>query len=273
MKPRVFGWLAASLLCADGALAQTYVVGVEQQAFQPHYWQDEQGEYRGFAREVLDLFAREAGIELRYQALPVSQLTRHLLNGSVDFKYPDSPLWGQDLKQGSSIAYSQALVGYVDGVLVAPQKLGQGAERLRRLALVEGWTPGDYQARITAGQTRPVRAADLRQMLRLALRDEADGAYYNVVVATYYLDNIRTRPGALVFDPGLPHSRGDFHLSSTRQPQLLQRFDRFLAANAGAVAELKARYGVEAGLDSEYLGLEQWKVEFLKRQKDRRGQQ
>lgn len=269
MKPRVCGWLAASLLCANGALAQTYVVGVEQLAFQPHYWQDEAGEYRGFGRDVLDLFAREAGIELRYQALPVSQLTRHLLNGSVDFKYPDSPQWASEAKQGASVVYSQPVVDYVDGVLVPPSRLGKGIERLQRLALVDGWTPWDYQARIAAGQTQVVRGSGLNQMLRLAMRDEADGAYYNVVVATYYLDNIRARPGALVFDPALPHSRGSFHLSSVRQPQLLQRFDQFLAAHGAEVAALKARHGVEANLDSEYLGLEQWKVDYLKRQKEK----
>ncbi|WP_394558591.1 substrate-binding periplasmic protein [Aquipseudomonas alcaligenes] len=272
MKPRVFGWLAASLLCADGALAQTYVVGVEQQAFQPHYWQDEQGEYRGFAREVLDLFARDAGIELRYQTFPVSQLTQQLLDGNVDFKYPDSPRWAIGAKQGAGVAYSQPVVSYVDGVLVAPAKLGQGVEHLQRLALVEGWTPGDYQERIAAGKTQLVRAADLKQMLRLAMRDEAQGAYYNVVVATYYLDNIRTRPGALVFDPSLPHSRGSFHLSSVRQAQLLKRFDQFLQAKASEIAALKERHGVEAGLNSEYLGMEQWKVDFLKRQKEKRGE-
>ena len=269
MEPRVLGWLAAGLLCADGAWAQAYVVGVEQQSFQPHYWQDEKGEYRGFGREVLDLFAREEGIELRYQALPVSQLTRHLLNGSVDLKYPDSPQWAPDAKQGAAVVYSQPVVDYVDGVLVPPKQLGKEVTRLRRLALVDGWTPWDYQARIAAGQTQLVRGSDLNQMLRLAMRDEADGAYYNVVVATYYLDNIRARPGALVFDPALPHSRGSFHLSSVRQPQLLQRFDRFLAANGAAVAAIKERYGVEANLNSEYLGLEQWKVDYLKRQKEK----
>lgn len=269
MKLRIIGWLSAGLLYTQCTLAQTYVVGVEEQSFQPHYWQDEKGEYRGFAREVLDLFAREAGIELRYQAMPISQLTRHLLNGSVDLKYPDSPHWGLDVKQGSGIAYSQALVDYVDGVLVEPSRLGQGVEHMQRLALVDGWTPGGYQVRIAAGQTQLIRSEDLRQMLRLAMRDEADGAYYNVVVATYYLDNIRARPGALVFDPALPHSRGSFHLSSVRQPQLLQRFDQFLSAHAGAIAALKERYGVETNLDSEYLGMEQWKVDFLKRQKEK----
>lgn len=267
MMPRVFGWLAAGWLGSSSALAQSYVVGVEQQAFQPHYWQDEQGEYRGFARELLDMFAREAGIELRYQVLPVNQLTRHLLNGSIDFKYPDSPQWGQGIKQGAAVAYSRAVVSYVDGVLVTPSRLGPGAAGLQRLALVEGWSPGDYQARIDSGQIRQVSAAGLSQMLRLAMRGKADGAYYNVVVATYYLDNIRARPGALVFDPTLPHHRGSFHLATLSQQPVLKQFNLFLANQAAAIAQLKQRYGVEANLDSEYLGLEQWKVDFMERQK------
>lgn len=270
MKPWVFGWFTASLLCAEGVLARSYVVGVEQQAFQPHYWQDEQGEYRGFAREVLDLFARDAGIELHYQAFPVTQLTGEFLAGEVDLKYPDSPQWGVESKAGNHIRYSRPVVAYVDGVLVPPKRLGQGLDRLSRLALVEGWTPHSYQARIDGGQTRLVHSTNLGLMIRQALRHEADGAYYNLVVATFYLDSIRARPGALVFDPALPHSRGNFHVSSLRHPELIERFDRFLGEHAAKLAELKARHGVEANLDSEYLGLEQWRVEFLERQKDKR---
>jgi hypothetical protein len=108
---------------------------------------------------------------------------------------------------------------------------------------------------------------DLPGLIKLALKKEADGAYFNVVVATYYLDNIRARPGALVFDSKLPFTRGTFNLSSTRHPELIQRFDQFLAEQHEAIAALKEKYQVEANLDSEFMGMEQWKVDFLKRQK------
>ncbi|WP_342245895.1 substrate-binding periplasmic protein [Pseudomonas sp. OTU5201] len=269
MKPQVFGWLAAGLLSANGALAQTYVIGVEKQSFQPHYWISDQGEYQGFARDVLDLFAREAGLDIQYQALPVNQLTQHLLNGSIDFKYPDNAKWASELKGNKDIAYSLPVVQYVDGVLVAPKRQGKGIDQLARLAVVDGWTPWTYQDRIDGGQTQVVRSADLGQMIKQAMKQQADGAYYNVVVATYYLDNIRARPGALVFDPNLPHTRGTFNLSSLRYPELIARFDRFLTEHRQAVDALKARYQVESNLDSEYLGMEQWKIDFLKRQKDK----
>jgi hypothetical protein len=72
-----------------------------------------------------------------------------------------------------------------------------------------------------------------------------------------------------VFDPKLPHTRGTFNLSSLKYPELIARFDRFLAEHHQEVEALKARYQVEANLDSEYLGMEQWKVDFLKRQKEK----
>ncbi|MFC5695729.1 substrate-binding periplasmic protein [Pseudomonas sp. GCM10022186] len=269
MKPQVFGWLAASLLSVDTALAQTYVVGVEKQSFQPHYWVSDEGQYQGFARDLLDLFARNSGLDIQYLPLPVNQLTRHLLNSSVDFKYPDNPNWAPDLKGDKPIAYSAPVVEYVDGVLVAPKRQGSGVDQLGRLAVVDGWTPWAYEARIEAGQTEVVRSADLGQMIKQAMKQQADGAYYNVVVATYYLDNIRARPGALVFDPKLPHTRGTFNLSSLKHPELVARFDRFLAEHRQEVDALKARYQVEANLDSEFLGMEQWKIDFLKRQKEK----
>ncbi|MBG6290240.1 MULTISPECIES: substrate-binding periplasmic protein [Pseudomonas] len=270
MKLKAFCWALASILSpviSAPVVAQTYVVGVENLPFAPHYSTDAQGNYQGFARDVLDLFASSSGISLEYRPLPVDALLPALLSGEVDLKYPDNPDWAPEQKAGKNLRYSQPVTQYVDGVLVAPERLGQGIGALKRLALVEGWTPRGYEVPIQAGQISLAPSADLRQMVHTALKRQADGAYFNVVVATYYLDNIRAKPGALVFDPSLPHTRSAFHLSTVRQGDLIQRFDRFLVDHAKEVAALKAKYGVEASLDSEHLGVEQWKVDFLERQK------
>ena len=266
MKLKAFCCALASIL-SSSAMAQTYVVGVENLAFAPHYSTDAQGHYQGFARELLDLFASTSGITLEYRPLPVDALLPALLSGQVDLKYPDNPNWAPEQKAGKALRYSQPVTEYVDGVLVAPERLGQGVGTLKTLALVDGWTPRGYEQQVQAGQIAVAPGADLRQMIHTALKKQADGAYFNVVVATYYLDNIRAKPGALVFDPSLPHTRSAFHLSTLKQGELVERFDRFLVEHAQAVAALKARYGVEASLDSEHLGVEQWKVDFLERQK------
>lgn len=268
MKLKAFGWALASLF-STGSMAQTYVVGVENLSFPPHYSTDAQGRYQGFARDVLDLFAATNGITLEYRPMPVDALLPALLGGAVDFKYPDSPVWSAEQKAGRSLRYSQPVTQYVDGVLVAPERAGQGVGTLKRLALVEGWTPRGYESQIQSGQIAVTPSADLRQMIHGALKKDADGAYFNVVVATYYLDNLRARPGALVFDPDLPHTRGTYHLSTLKHAELVAQFDRFLAEHANEVAALKTKYAVEANLDSEYMGVEQWKVDYLERQKAR----
>ena len=121
------------------------MIGVEKLAFAPHYSIDAQGQYQGFARDLFDLFARKSGVELSYKVLPVEQLLPALLNGHVDLKYPDSDTWAQTQKAGKPLIYSQAVVDYVDGVLVAPQRLGQPLAVSLRIGAIESivhsWFP------------------------------------------------------------------------------------------------------------------------------------
>ncbi|MBA1278284.1 substrate-binding periplasmic protein [Stutzerimonas stutzeri] len=262
-------FLAVALLALSVPVAaeQTYVIGVEQAAFMPHYSGDAQGNYGGFARELLDSFAAYSGVRLTYKVLPADELLPALLNGRVDAKYPDNPNWSGPAKAGHRLHYSQAVVNYVDGVMVAPRRVGRGIDELRRLAVVDGWTPWGYEDRVAANQILLVSSESLPRMVRQALLKDSDGAYYNVVVAAHYLNNVRAKPGALVFDADLPHTRSTFNLSSLEHPELIEHLDRYLKIQQPAVAALKAKHQVEANLSSEYIGMEQWKIEFLQRQK------
>ncbi|MGE6792719.1 substrate-binding periplasmic protein [Pseudomonas guineae] len=255
------------VVCSSAVSAERYVIGVEKLAFAPHYSIDAQGQYQGFARDLFSLFGEKSGVELSYKVLPVEQLLPALLSAQVDFKYPDSETWAQVQKAGHTLTYSQDVVEYVDGVLVAPQRLGRPLEQLKRLAMVNGWTPWGYQQRIDAGLIELTYSDDLRQMIRQAMKRDTDGAYFNVAVATHYLDNIRARPGALIFDPKLPYNRGTFKLSSIKHADVIKRFDRFLIDYQGEIAALKSQYKVEANLDAERVGVEQWKLDFLERKK------
>ncbi len=270
MKLRLVCSLFSALLCTH-AEAQSYVVGVENLAFLPHYTTDQQGHYQGFARELFDLFATTSGVQLEYRPLPVAALLPALLQGEIDFKYPDNSAWALAQKLDKNLSYSQPVVNYVDGVLVRPQQLGRGLDQLKRLAVVNGWTPWGYQPRIAAQQMQLLQSNSLPQMIKQTLKKDADGAYFNVVVASYYLDNLRATPGALVFDPQLPYTLSTFNLSTLKHPELLQRFDRFLVEQQAEIAALKTKYQVEANLGSEFMGMEQWKVDFLKRQKAKAG--
>lgn len=256
------------------ATAQTYVVGVENADFMPHYGFDQWGRYSGFARELLDQFAEHADIKLEYKALPPEELASALAEGKVDFKYPDNPDWAHSNSSAAdAVNYSDPVVEYVDGVLVTPRRAGLAPDHLKRLALVEGWTPLGYQEQIESSKILAIRSDSLPEMVRQTLLKNSDGAYYNVVVALHYINNIRARPDVLVFDPNLPHTRSSFRLSTVKQTDLLGRFDEFLIEQQAAISALKDKHQVEAHIDSEYLGLEQWKIDFLRRQKTREAEE
>jgi len=258
--------LFASLL-SSAASAETYVVGVEKAQFLPYYTVDAQGQYSGYARELLDQFAASAGITFVYRPIATAGLLDELLSGGVDFKYPDNAAWGTPARLGKNIRYSSATVDYIDGVLVPPLQHGKGLEQLKRLAVVKGWTPQQYGAAIEAGQISQVDSDNLLTMIRSAVKKQADGVYYNVEVALYALNNSGKFINALQFDAGLPYNRGSFQLSTIQQAPLLKRFDQFLAEHKTEVQALKAKYRVEENINSEFVGLEQWKIDFIKRQR------
>lgn len=266
MKPHRCCWLLVSLLpCA--AHAETYVVGVENAEFMPYFSVDAQGRYSGYARELLDRFASSAGISFVYRPLPPAGLLGELLNGGIDFKYPDHPAWGAEARAGQPLAYSLATADFIDGVLVAPLRQGKGIEQLKRLAVVAGWSPQPYAAAIDGGRMARLDSRDLSAMIHSTMKKQADGAYYNVEVALYALNHSSKLTNALQFDADLPYSRGTYHLSTLRHAQLLKRFDQFLQDPRSDVAGLKAKYRVEENINSEFLGLEQWKIDFIKRQR------
>ena len=265
MKP-FLGCLLASLLpCV--ASAETYVVGVENAQFLPYSTVDAQGQYSGYARELLDRFAASAGVTFVYRPIAPAGLLDELLSGRVDFKYPDNAAWGASERADKSLSYSVATVDYIDGVLVVPQQHAKGLQQLRRLAVVKGWSPQEYSEAIAAGQISRVDSDDLPAMIRSAVKKQSDGAYYNIEVALYALNNSSKFTNALQFDAGLPYKRGSYHLSTVQQAPLLKRFDQFLEEHKAEVAALKAKHRVEENINSEFVGLEQWKIDFIKRQR------
>ncbi|GAA0594093.1 transporter substrate-binding domain-containing protein [Caenispirillum bisanense] len=249
---RLLGLLfCLGLAAAPAALAADrpeYVVGVEELDYYPVYAVQD-GAYVGAAREILDAFAADAGVAFRYQPLPVNRLYADLTGGGIDFKFPDNPHWNPAAKAGADVVYSAPVIAYIDGVMVRPARKGAGPDAVATLGTVTGFTPFSWLDRIQDGRVRLSENAQMRPLLRQVMAERIDGAYVSVAVASHLLAADFGDAGALVFDAGLPHSRDDYRLSAARHPELIARFDAWLAANAERVAEIKARYGAERGVD------------------------
>lgn len=234
-------------LAAVPAAAQTYVVGVENIEYFPQYTYRD-GEYGGFGRAVLDAFAKARGYRFEYRALPVSRLFATFVAGDVDLKYPDNAYWSADMKKGYAVVYSDPVVAYIDGVSVLPGQAGKGPDAIRTLGIVRGFTAWDWQDRIAAGKVEVQENNSFTALLEQTLVGRVDGAYGNVAVVNHLLSSVVKRPGMLAFDPGLPHTRSHYHLSSIRHPQLVAEFNSWMKGNEATLAALKAEYGVETGV-------------------------
>jgi len=238
-----WAWLAATAWAGP----REVVVGVEELDYLPAYGMQD-GTYRGAARDILDAFAAAKGYRLSYKPLPIKRLFAELLSGGVDLKFPDNPFWAANLKNGQSLAYSKPVIRYIDGVMVRPGDKGRGLAEFRTLGTVAGFTPFAWLDEIKAGRVQVKENPRMDLLVRQVLLDRLDGAYASVAVVNRQLDEMG-RPGGLVFDPSLPHSRDAYMLSSQSRPELVAEFDAWMAANLVQVQQIKDRWAAEKGVE------------------------
>lgn len=236
--------LALMVLIPGTLSAQSYVIGVQDFEEYLPYSTYNDGDYTGFNRELLDLFASVKGYSFEYRALPIKRLYADFLEGRVDLKYPDSPFWSRDIKEGIDVIYSEPLVEYIDGVIVKTEKLNAGVESLKTLGMIGGFTPFAYLGLINEKKISLQELTSIEGLLRQVNAGRIDGAYLNTMVSQYYIEKTLARGTKLDFDPGLPHSRGTRHLSTIKHPELLNSFNNFLVEYKDKVEELKRKYKV-----------------------------
>lgn len=220
-----------------------FVVGVEDNYYLPHY-AFEYGEYTGYARELFDAFFNAQGYAHEYRAFPVERLFHSLIDGQIDFKYPDNEFWRPDIKQDSPIAYSNAVAVYIDGISVLPANLGQKTNEIKALATVRGFSAPPWIYRIADGEIQLVENDSFQGLVEQALIGRVDGVYANVDVVSYLLENTLQQPGALEFDTSMPYSQGNYRLSTLKHPTVIDELNQWLHQHADFVHQLKKKYRI-----------------------------
>lgn len=246
-RPRQWSGILALCVATGAAAGPTFVVGVENQDYLPAFTY-EQGAYKGFARELFDAFARDRGYVFEYRALPVPRLYASFFGGQLDFKFPDNPNWKKDQRAGKTILYSDPVFVTVDGVSVVPEKKEATPADIRTLGTMAGFTPWAWIDRIKANQVSLSENTHFDGLIRQALAGRVDGVYASVAVMNYQLDHVLKKPGALTFNPRLPYSRDNYHLSTFKHGEVLREFNAWLKQNRASVEAMKKRHGVEKGV-------------------------
>ncbi|WP_271408677.1 substrate-binding periplasmic protein [Pseudomonas sp. Q1-7] len=223
---------------------EAYRVGVEQVDYYPIYSAvPPENQYRGYARELLDLFADREHLRLTYVPLPVRRLSHTYWSGQLDLVFPDNPRWEVHRKP-AGVTYSQPVLQFQDAMLVLPERRGQPREAFRRLGFVRGFTPWKFRDDIAAGRVVIKEAPNPEGLIHMVIAGYIDAANMAQQVAHFHLKRQGREQSLVVERSLLPLRDSYYHLSSIRHPELIQRFDAFLQREREAVQALKAKYGL-----------------------------
>lgn len=242
-KNRIFMTVAFVLLTGM-AHADNFTIGVEATNYQPMY-NGKDGNYSGYARELMDAFGAKYGHQFTYKPLPVARLyDEFFVKKSLDFKFPDNAKWNAEIRKGLKVSYSKPLVSVTEGLLVAPSKKGQPIDLVKKIATLRGFTLHPYLDLIKANKIAVSEVNSTEAAISMTSRGRVDGAYLSVISANYIAGEIMKQPGAVVFDEKLPSITSEFSLSSIAYPQLVNQLDEFLTEEKRTVQKLKAKYRI-----------------------------
>lgn len=231
----------AVLLPTEGR-ADRLVVGVENINYSPHYAVVDHA-FTDFARAVLDAFATDRGHRMIYRPLPVKRLFQELLQGDIDLKYPANPNWQPALKVGHRVVYSAPVTRYVDGLFVVPGDVGKTLADIRTVGTVRGFSPVVLADAVAAGIIQVHENSSFVSLVQMGVLGRVGAIYGNVSVIGDRLKRLG-KSASLVFDPGLPHDDGAYHLATVKSPAAIADFDAWIADHADRVAEMEKEHGL-----------------------------
>ena len=237
--------LCIVLLSNAGYAKQTFFkIGVEAQKYYPQFDNENGVEYFGFARDILDMFAKEKHYQFVYIIRPVKRLFHDFVKRHVDFKYPDNPFWQSDMKKNQHVYYSDSVVKYIDGVVVLAENKAMLLSSFKTLGTIRGFTPYPYLDLIAQKKVMLSENSNYISLLKQVLAGRITGAYSNISVARYNIKEHLKKTGAIVFNPILPHIKDSYYVSSIMHPTVIKEFNVFLKDKKEQIDQLKKKYKV-----------------------------
>ncbi|WP_281561481.1 transporter substrate-binding domain-containing protein [Thalassomonas sp. RHCl1] len=223
---------------------KTLVIGIEALDYLPFY-QVKAGEpLSGYSVDLLRLFGRKYGYDIKFKAYNVSRLFSVFLAGRIDFKYPDSPNWSAQMKKSHGIHYSNSTTVIIDGILTLKKHEELLLDEFKVLGSIKGFSPWPYMGWVQTGRITLVEADNMDQLFRLLKAGRIHGAYVNVQVGLKYVE--QNLPNLdVVWNRGLPFGKDDYFLSTIYHKDVFKDFNAFLTKHKKEIDELRRRHGIE----------------------------
>ncbi len=155
------------------------------------------------------------------------------------------------MRKAVTVHYSRPVMPYIDGVLVLPENKGRALKDFKVLGTMTGFTPWNYLDLIKDKRVTLFENDGFISLLKQVTLGRVDGAYVNIEVARYQLREVLRQPDALVFDPGLPHTKDYYYLSSVKHPAIIKEFNEFLVKEPQVYEQIRKKLAIESSIHSK----------------------
>lgn len=224
---------------------ETYSVGVQDFKDYHPYSAINKNDYRGFNRDLLDMFAASQHFIFDYKIRPIKRLNYEFLSAKFDFKYPDNAEATQAINQNKTVHYSHAVMHFIDGLIVREENRGKALSELKRISVMNGFNvEKNYLLASQQGNLAFIRTNSYQRLLDLVKEKRVDGAYFDISIRNNHITDARGDNQTLVFDDSLPYITGSRSLSSIKYPEIITLFNQFLIDYKVAIEKLKAKYHI-----------------------------
>lgn len=225
--------------------ADSLLFGVEITDYPPYFFLDKKQHYAGAARDILDLFSSTINKRSEYQPMAVPRLFHEFVEGRVDLKFPDNPLWSASLKSDVKVFYSDPVFNINDTLLVLKQESEEiPAEDIMYVGTILGFSTPGIEKNVANKEFELVKVNKIEQLIHMLASNRIQALFFNEKVALNLSQKLYPLK-QLTGHSNYPSFHYSYHLSSIEHPELIQSFNKFLVNHDKQVAEIRNQYGLE----------------------------
>lgn len=206
-----------------------YIVGVEDYSRYPFQYIIN-GEYKGRFRDLLDKFAKDNNIIFKYKPLKIDNLYTELYEGSIDFKFPDNPVWRSPEKKQYEINYSDIFTNYIDGIFVREDFINKRFAELKKFGVVDDVVLWSLSNREKKGDAEIIKANSCAELIIKLKNKDIDGIFCNYDVMTFLLKN-SSMSYKVKINTNLPLIDNYIHISTIKYPEIIKNFNIWVSKN------------------------------------------
>lgn len=236
----------ALILSLYNTTSIAFTIGVETTDYAPYFYLDQEEQYQGAARDIIDLFFQSQQVDIKYHPMPVPRLFNEFVEGSVDFKFPDNPLWSASLKSDVQVHYSKAVLAVRETLIIvkpSPKRFIK-EKPLTLIGSILGFSTPGISENIKNSEFKLVHTKKVEQLIHMLVSERVDAIYFNADVAIEIAKQLYPEK-QLIVHPTHPAFDYAYHFSSIKSKTLIEKFNDFLKSHAEQVAQIRKRYGLK----------------------------